>query len=49
MITLDGKNTSKDIKEELEVEVSQLLANGGKRPHLAAILVGKCDPSGGFP
>ena len=40
MITLDGKNTSKDIKEELEVEVSQLLANGGKRPHLAAILVG---------
>ena len=40
MIILDGKNTSKDIKEELEVEVSQLLANGGKRPHLAAILVG---------
>ena len=40
MIILDGKNTSKDIKEELAVEVSQLLANGGKRPHLAAILVG---------
>ena len=40
MIILDGKKTSNDIKEELAVEVTQLLSNGGKRPHLAAILVG---------
>lgn len=40
MTILDGKKTSKDIKEEIAVEVAQLLANGGKKPHLAAILVG---------
>ena len=40
MIILDGKKTSNDIKEEIAVEVAQLLANGGKKPHLAAILVG---------
>ena len=40
MIILDGKKTSNDIKEELAVEVSQLLFAGGKKPHLAAILIG---------
>lgn len=40
MTILDGKKTSNDIKEEIAVEVAQLLANGGKKPHLAAILVG---------
>lgn len=40
MIILDGKKTSNDIKEEIAVEVAKLVANGGKRPHLAAILVG---------
>ena len=40
MIILDGKKTSKDIQEELAFEVTQLLAFGGKKPHLAAILVG---------
>ena len=40
MTLLDGKKTSKDIKEEIAVEVAQLIASGGKKPHLAAILVG---------
>lgn len=40
MTILDGKKTSNDIKEEIAVEVAQLLANGGEKPHLAAILVG---------
>lgn len=37
---LDGKETSKQIKNEIAEEVKQILANGGKRPHLSAILVG---------
>ena len=40
MKILDGKKTSNDIKEELAIEVVKLLSSGGKRPHLAAILVG---------
>lgn len=40
MTILDGKKTSNDIKEEIALEVAQLIANGGKKPHLAAILVG---------
>ena len=40
MILLDGKKTAYDIKEEIAIEVSSLIANGGKKPHLAAILVG---------
>lgn len=40
MILLDGKKTSNDIKEEIAIEVAQLISSGGKRPHLAAILVG---------
>ena len=40
MTILDGKKTSNDIKEEIAVEVSQLISSGGKKPHLAAILVG---------
>lgn len=40
MTILDGKKTANDIKDEIAVEVAQLLANGGKKPHLAAILVG---------
>ena len=39
MTILDGKKTSNDIKE-IAVEVSQLISSGGKKPHLAAILVG---------
>ena len=40
MTILDGKKISNDIKEEITHEVTQLIANGGKKPHLAAILVG---------
>ena len=40
MIILDGKETSKDIQEEIALEVTQFISSGGKKPHLAAILVG---------
>ncbi|MFK8045924.1 MAG: bifunctional 5,10-methylenetetrahydrofolate dehydrogenase/5,10-methenyltetrahydrofolate cyclohydrolase [Crocinitomicaceae bacterium] len=40
MILLDGKKTSQDIKDEIKVKVSKRLANGLKKPHLAAVLVG---------
>lgn len=41
MILLDGKLLSENIKSELAAEVDQLIARGGKRPHLAAVLVGE--------
>ncbi len=40
MIILDGKATSDKIKQEIADMVKEKVANGGKRPHLAAILVG---------
>lgn len=40
MTLIDGKAIAKQIKEEIAQEVQEILANGGKRPHLAAILVG---------
>ena len=40
MILLDGKKTANDIKEEIAVEVASLISAGGKKPHLAAILIG---------
>ena len=40
MILLDGKKTANDIKEEIAVEVATLVNAGGKKPHLAAILIG---------
>lgn len=40
MILLDGKKISQEIKAELQQEVAQIKAQGGKIPHLAAILVG---------
>jgi len=40
MILLDGKKTSQDIKDEIKVKVSERLAKGLKKPHLAAVLVG---------
>ena len=40
MQLLDGKLTSNTLKDEIAIEASELLANGGKKPHLAAILVG---------
>ena len=40
MQIIDGKALAKTIKEELAAEVESLKANGGKIPHLAAVLVG---------
>ena len=40
MQLLDGKTLSQQIKEEIKVEVDKRIAEGKKRPHLAAILVG---------
>jgi methylenetetrahydrofolate dehydrogenase (NADP+) / methenyltetrahydrofolate cyclohydrolase len=40
MILLDGKKLATEIKTELAQAVSSLQAEGGKIPHLAAILVG---------
>ena len=40
MTLIDGKATAAAIKQEIASEVSDIVANGGKQPHLAAILVG---------
>lgn len=40
MTLIDGKAISAQIKQEIAEEVNQIVAAGGKRPHLAAILVG---------
>ncbi len=40
MQLLDGKHLSETIKRELAQEVARLRRNGGKTPHLAAVLVG---------
>lgn len=37
---INGKETAAKIKEEIADEVKHVVATGGKRPHLAAILVG---------
>ena len=37
---IDGKATAATIKQEIAAEVAAMAANGMKRPHLAAILVG---------
>jgi methylenetetrahydrofolate dehydrogenase (NADP+)/methenyltetrahydrofolate cyclohydrolase len=38
---IDGRQTSIEIKEELKLEIDQWVEQGGKRPHLAAVLVGE--------
>ena len=40
MQLIDGKATAAAIKQEIAEEVKQIIANGGKQPHLAAVLVG---------
>lgn len=40
MQLIDGKATAAAIKEQIAKEVDDILAHGGKRPHLTAILVG---------
>ena len=37
---LDGKATSDKIKAQIAEQVKDIIAKGGKQPHLAAILVG---------
>ena len=40
MIILDGKKTSNDIKAEIAESVKEIIANGSRPPHLAAVIVG---------
>ena len=40
MQLIDGKATASAIKQEIAQEVNNILAAGGKQPHLAAVLVG---------
>ena len=40
MNLIDGKATATTIKAEIKEEVERIVASGGKRPHLAAVLVG---------
>lgn len=44
MILIDGKKISLELQSEIAVEVKELITNGKKQPHLAAILVGD-DPA----
>lgn len=40
MQLIDGKATAETIKAEIAKEVKDIIATGGKQPHLAAVLVG---------
>lgn len=40
MQLIDGKAISAQIKQEIAQEVESIVASGGKRPHLAAVLIG---------
>lgn len=40
MTIIDGKKTAAEIKQEIAAEVKEIERNGGRAPHLAAILVG---------
>ena len=40
MELIEGKKVADAIKQEIAVEVEQMVAAGGKKPHLAAVLVG---------
>ena len=40
MQIIDGKAIAAEIKKEIAAEVNEIIEKGGKRPHLAAILVG---------
>ena len=40
MNLIDGKKIASEIKQEIAAEVNEIIASGGKQPHLAAILVG---------
>ena len=40
MTLIDGKAVSEQVKKEIAEEVERIVAAGGKRPHLVAVLVG---------
>ncbi|MBQ7634872.1 MAG: bifunctional methylenetetrahydrofolate dehydrogenase/methenyltetrahydrofolate cyclohydrolase FolD [Bacteroidaceae bacterium] len=40
MVLIDGKATAAAIKQEIAARVAEIVGAGGKRPHLAAVLVG---------
>jgi len=40
MTIIDGKKISSDIQNEIAIEVQEIAEQGGKTPHLAAVLVG---------
>ena len=40
MEIIDGKKVSAEIKAEIAAQVAEMIANGQKQPHLAAVLVG---------
>lgn len=40
MTLIDGKKIADDIKHEIAAEVEEMVAQGKRRPHLAAILIG---------
>ncbi|HCY40949.1 MAG TPA: bifunctional 5,10-methylene-tetrahydrofolate dehydrogenase/5,10-methylene-tetrahydrofolate cyclohydrolase [Prolixibacteraceae bacterium] len=40
MILIDGKKTADEIKKEIAEDVKQIVAQGKRAPHLAAVLVG---------
>ena len=40
MTIIDGKATAATIKEQIAEEVKEIIAHGGKQPHLVAVLVG---------
>ena len=44
MKLLDGKTLSLELQTEIAAEVQAHIANGGRKPHLAAILIGD-DPA----
>ena len=44
MTIIDGKQTAADIREEIKSEVSELVKQGKRPPHLVAVLVGN-DPA----
>ena len=48
MTLIDGKAISEQVKQEIAAEVAEIVARGGKRPHLAAILVGHDEDIDGF-
>lgn len=39
-VRIDGKATATEIKRQIAEEVKDIIASGGKQPHLAAVLVG---------